>query len=1058
MVGLLAALCSISAFAQTNRTVTVKDEVGPIAGANVMIKGTTTGAMTDLDGVATLAAKDADVLQVSFIGYSTQEVTVGKKNAITVVLTVDSELLDETIVVGYGTQKKASLTSAISNINAEDITSTKQANLVSSLQGKVPGLNIKQNNGSPGWFDEGITLRGYGEPLVIIDGVARTGRSIKYWGYMPDDNSSSAALAELNPEDIESITVLKDASASIYGIGAQNGVILVTTKKGQIGKPSVTYSNTLTLGLPIGQPKEVDLATYMEIENEMYINSRLTPRFSEEEIALYRQGGKGYENHSWYDDVFKNHTFSQTHNLSVRGGNQQTQYYLSGNINRQDAIYRAENGDYNRYGLTGNFTANITENLSMTYQSSINANTHMLPNGNITQNAMYYALLSERFLPSTTENPDHYTYANGEKRNAVALLDPLVGGTQDTRTLSFRNNLDIKYKAPWLKGLDFQASAAYDYTDRKTKTLTFSFPVYDVDDSYYGQNPDKNSISESWSASSRYYGRVQANYRNTFGKHTVGATLAAEATLNTSRSINAGREYGDFYTHDIINQGTTDTQTNGGSRSSSATAGYVGRVNYDYQGKYLVEVMARYDGTYLYAPGHRWGLFPSYSLGWRVSDEPFFKRILPKVNNFKLRWSDGMTGQAQGSAYGYLPGYSAGTSYILTDGAATSGYSSSTTPQTLISWANVRMMDFGIDMEAWQGKLGATVDWFWREISGIASASTAIVPDFYGLSLPQVNQNKSENVGIDLTLSHRNHIGAFNYRVQLNANYARSRTTYDATEATRQYTSANNYYTSHTVGRWSEARSSNSYHWTDGNAQFTSMYDIATYPVKHGNYQNMIPGMYKIEDRNGNGVVDGNDVYYSFGEADSSTFGSTGAMYNPLQLGLVLSGSYKHLDFNMTFTATTLAHKKITLSGGTGYGFFKTFYEAYMDRWHLADGYTDPYDPQSQWVTGTFPALYYATSAYDGGPSTYRANQPYTYMDSSYLRLKSMEIGYTFERSFLQKIHVKSLRVYVNGSNLLTFCNKWVKPFDPERTNSSYLGVVGTPLMRNLAAGINLNF
>lgn len=779
----------------------------------------------------------------------------------------------------------------------------------------------------------------------------------------------------------------------------------------------------------------------------MMANNRKKPTYSEEEIALYRKGGEGYENHSWYDDMYKNHTFSQTHNLSIRGGNQQTQYYLSGNITNQDAIYRADTGDYNRYNLTGNFTANITENLQVTYQSQLSVTKQEWPYANSTQNAMYYALLSDRRTPSQSA-PGHYTDPNGEHRNPVALFDSEAAGSQIDNTVSVRNNLDAKLKIPAVKGLDVQASAAYDYTDRKNHLTFFHFPLYNVNDEQVSYNPDKNQMSESWSQSIRYYGRVQANYRNTFGKHTVGATLAAEATINTYKSLGAGREYGDFYTHDIIDQGMSSTATNSGSRSSSATAGYVGRVNYDYQGKYLVEVMARYDGTYLYAPGHRWGLFPSYSLGWRVSDEPFFKRILPKVNNFKLRWSDGKTGMAQGSAYNYYPAYTTSGSYIFTDGSSVTGYSSSSVPQTLISWADVRMMDFGFDVEAWQGKLGATVDWFWRETSGIASASTAVVPDFYGLGLPQVNQNKSENVGIDLTLSHRNHIGDFNYRVQFNATYARQRSTYDATEGTRQYSSANNYYTSHAVGRWSDARSATTYNWINGGEQFTSWADIADYPVKHGLYTDMLPGMYKLDDRNGNGVIDGNDVYYVWGEKNA-----------PLQLGLVLSGNWKNLDFNATFTSSILTHKQVSLSGGTGYGFFETFYENYMDRWHLADGYTDPFDPASQWTSGTFPALSLATSAYDGSSNaTYRANQPYNYMNSAFVRLKSVEVGYTFQRSFLQKIHVKSLRVYVNGSNLFTICNKFLKPYDPERNTSSYLGVAGNPLMRNFAAGINLNF
>ncbi len=1053
-LGLVLGASVLSAQNLTVKGTVLDAEKQPVIGAAVLQAGTTNGAACDVDGKFTITVPSGAELVVSAIGYETLTVKV-TSSTLNITLQEESTELEETVVVGYGTQKKASLTSSITNIQAEDITSTKQSDLISSLQGKVPGLQIRQNSGSVGWFDDDLSIRGFGEPLVIIDGVARQSRSRQYWGWVDNNSSSSAALAELNPEDIESITVLKDASASIYGLGAQNGVILVTTKKGQIGKPSVTYSNTLTFGVPTALPKEVDIATYMEVYNEMTLNNRSnsTITYSAEEIAKYRNGEPGYENFSWWDAVFKGHTFSHLHNLSVRGGNQQTTYYLSANYNKQDAIYRADTGDYNRFGFTGNVSTKITPNLTVSFQSQISATSQEMPPANTTQNAMYYALLTPRMIHATTrDNPDHYSVNVTEKRNAVALMTSSIAGSKKDNDVSFRNNLDVKYEAPFLKGLVLQASAAFDVVERKNSSLTKHFPLYD----YYTDvhtdvdwNPDKNQYSENWNTYTKYYGRLQANYNTTIARnHHIGATLAAEATLNQLRSISASREYGDFFTHDIISQGTSDTQTNSGSRSSSASAGYVGRINYDYKGKYLVEAMARYDGTYLYAPGHRWGFFPSYSLGWRVSEEKFFKSILPQVNNLKIRWSDGLTGYSQGSAYGYLVGFSQNGSFVYDDGAATTGYANHSPAQTIISWAKVRMMDVGVDFEVWRGLLGGSVDWFWRNTSGIAAASTATVPDMYGQSLPQENLNKSQNVGIDLSLSHRNHIKDFNYRVMFTATFSRNRSTYQASEASAIYTSAANYYASHMVGRWSNARSSSTYHWLSGNPQFTSWADIYDSNVYYGNMKQMLPGMYKIEDRNGDGVINSNDVYYTWSETNP-----------PLQFGLVLSGSWKGFDFNMTFNAATLVNKAVSLSGGMGYGFFTTFYQNYMDRWHTTETNADPFNPNTQWTAGYWPALALATSAYDTSSNvTYRANQPYDYVNGTYLRLKSVELGYTFQANFLQKAHIRSLRVYVNGTNLLTFCNKLLKPYDPERNQNSYLGVAGTPLMKNFSAGINLNF
>ena len=620
----LGALALSAATLLAQNPITVKGTVldpnkEPVIGAAVMQTGTTNGAATDLDGNYTLSVPMGADLTISAIGYETLQIKV-TSSTMNITLQEEASELEESVVVGYGTQKKASLTSAITNIQAEDITSTKQANLTSSLQGKVPGLMIRQESGAVGWFDDALSLRGYGAPLVIIDGVARGSRQRQYWGWAQDNNSSTAALAELNPEDIESITVLKDASASIYGLGAQNGVILVTTKKGQIGTPTINYSTTLTFGVPTALPKETDIATWMEMDNEMRRNKKGdSPRYSEELIAHYRNHDPGYEEFSWYDAIMKDHTFSQVHNFSVRGGNQQTQYYLSANYTNQDAIYRANTGDYNRYGLTANFTSKLTENLSLTFQTAINVTHQEMPPANTTQNAMYYGLLTERFYPAEV-SPGHYTYNVVEHRNAVALMVSDVAGSQTDNDIVFRNNLDLKYTAPFLKGLTLTASAAYDVTERHRHSVSKHFPLYDIDtDEIAGYNSDKNQVSENWNQFISYYGRVQANYDTRIGQdHHVGATFAAEARINKSSSLSGSREFGDFFTHDLLNQGTSSTATNGGDRSDNATAGYVGRLNYDYKGKYLVEVMARYDGNYRYAPGQRWNLFPSYSIGWRV--------------------------------------------------------------------------------------------------------------------------------------------------------------------------------------------------------------------------------------------------------------------------------------------------------------------------------------------------------------------------------------------------------------------------------------------------------
>ena len=1055
-VCLLAILYVTSAFAQQSVTVTVKDDVGPVPGASVFIKGTTTGDLTDIDGVVKFdSLKDTDVIVVSFIGYRTVEVTAGTRAKINVLLEVDSEQLEESVLVGYGQQKKASLTSAISTVKSEDIVSTKQTNLVSSLQGKVPGLQIRQQSGKPGAFDSALSLRGFGEPLVIIDGVART-ETVRdegwYQGY-GYRTSSTAAMSQLNPEDIESITVLKDASAAVYGLDAANGVILITTKKGQITKPSVNYSNNFSFAVPTAFPKDVDLATYMRLENEMLINSRKSPEYTEELIQHYENGDEGYVDTDWYDLITKDYVFNMTHNLSVRGGNQQTQYYISGNMTDDNSYFVTNAMSNKRLNFTGNVTSKITNELQVMFQSALTYSKTMGIGMVENQNIFYYAMASDRTVPAyVIGNEDHYTQGViGEARNALALIDRETSGYQDSYVLNSRNNLEVSYTPKWLKGLVISATGAYDINNMRIDALTRTYPLYHhITDEKMGDNQAEDQYSEQWTMNQKLYGRVQANFNRRFGDHNVGATVAGEMTKNIYHNINAARKYEDFYTYDIINQGVSSTATNGGSRSDDASAGYVVRASYDYKGKYLVDFSGRYDGTYIYAPGYRWGFFPAYSVGYRISEEPWFKKAMPWFNNLKFRWSDGKMGMRQGTAYAWQLGFTQSGSYIFEDGKGLNGYANSQVAETLLTWADVRSMDFGVDWDMWRGKFGGSIDWFWRRTTGIAGQSTNAVPDFYGLSLPQQNLNASENVGIDLQLSHQNNIGEFWYRIAGTATFTRYRTTYNETDKTTIYNSTNQYYTSHSTGRWSNARSATMYHWADG-TQFKNWDEINAHPVMHnmGNgHYDMLPGMYKIEDRNGDGVINGTDVYYTWGEGNA-----------PLQFGLILSGRYKGFDLNLSFAGSTLVHKAVSMSGGFGYGFFEKFYENYMDHYTLAEGYTDPFDPNSVWEEGYFPAIAKASGAYDAtSNATYRYNQPYNYINGSFLRLKSAELGWTLPAKWTNAIKIKSLRIYLSGTNLFTITNKLLKPYDPERAENNYMGVGGYPLMRTYSFGLNLNF
>ena len=1052
----LLSMLSVVAMAQNKRiTGKVTDQNGdPVVGAGVTQVGTTVGVVTDVDGSYTLSVPVGATINVEALGYDSTEFTVAaNRDVYDVTINETALALDETVVVGYGTQKKASLTSAISNIRSEDLESTKQADVVASLQGKVPGLLIRQKSGDAGDFNTDLSLRGYGNPLVVIDGVIRTApRRATPTNNTSYSNQGGQALAQLNPEDIESISVLKDASASIYGIGAENGVILVTTKQGTVGTPTIRYSNTLVYGVPTAIPEEVDIVSWLNYYNEMRANVGKTPKYSQELIQKFINGEEGYQDNKWYQTLLKDHTFQQTHSLSVSGGTQQTQYYLSGSFNQDKGLLNNDDLGYQKFTFQGNVTANITKDLKVVYQSSFNFSSRLGLANNANLNLYYKALDADRATPFTVVgDPTKWAYNDMVSgRNPVANVKG-ADGYDKTKMRSATNSIDFKYTAPFLKGLVLDLFGSYDRQTRNTSQLTLSFPLYDA---YTGDfrtnNKDTNQYDEYWNSMSTVYGKFQVNYAIQLAKHNITAMMAAEATKGWTQNAQASRLYGDFYTHDILSQGDKATATNDGNRSETSKAGYLGRITYDYAGKYLVEVMARYDGSYVYAHGYRWGFFPSYSVGWRVSEEPFFKNLLPWMNNFKLRWSDGLTGGAQGTAYAYLVGYNATNStYVFTPGSGMMGYSNSAAAETLISWRDVRMQDFGFDWEVNRGLIGGAVDWFWRKTSGIAAKSTNTTPDMYGLDLPQQNLNASQNVGIDLELSHRNKIKGVEYRVTATATYTRSRDTHIEAEKTAVYTSHENYYKNHTEGRWSNALGGAYYEWRGG--QFGSWGEIFDYPVVYSSSKamsDMLPGMYKIEDRDGNGIITSQDRYYSWKESNP-----------PLQFGMMLFLNYKGFDMSATFSGAALFHKDMTLAGGTGYGYSGTLFKHFEDHYRLADGYTDPRDPQSVWISGYYPALAPANNHYDTSSiSTYHYSQPYSWVDGKYLRLKSLELGYRLPSNLVKKIYLKSARIYLSGTNLLTFCDKLVKPWDPERNQSDWLGTYGSPLLKNYSFGVNITF
>ena len=961
----------------------------------------------------------------------------------------------DSVAVGYGARSRASLAQAVSVIRGGDITVTKQSDLLAALQGKVAGLLIRQKTGGAGDFNTDLSLRGYGEPLVIVDGLIRTAPRRSQENNLTYSNSSSAVLAQLNPEDIESITVLKDASAAIYGIGAENGVILITTKQGKAGAPSVRYSNRFSFGVPTALPDEVDILTWFSEANAMYANVGKDPVYSQTLIDHYKHGDKGYTDNRWYSQLYRNLSFEQNHQVSLDGGGDRTRYYLSASFSNDNGILNGPQLGYKSLSLLGNVTTDITKDLRLVWQSSLLWNKKTGLPQNADQNLFTRGLYSERFIPwQVPDNPSHWTYNPGtDGRNAVGAVNG-ANGYDKTGQYSFVNNLSATYSAPFLEGLRFQGQLAYEHQSRNTRQLTLAFPLYDAEtDGWVTNNKDDNYLTERWFRHQTLYGRLQADYTRSSGNHSFGAMLGTEAILGWEEELRGDRGYGDLIPMDILSMGIDTNEENRGTRSSSARVGYFARVNYDYGGRYLAEAAVRCDGSSLYARGHRWAVLPSYAVAWRISREEFFKHLLPFVSELKVRWSDGVSGGDQPAALQSQMRYlQTGSSYVFNDGTSLMGYSA-TVAEAFLSWTRTRMRDFGIDWEIREGLVGGSVDWFWRDRTGIAEWPDAVLPDMFGATLPPLNLNAMQNVGIDLALTHGMQLGDFRYRIAAAATFARARDTYISGEQDAVYSSAQDYYDNHTEGRWNNALNGKYYEW-NGKGQFTSWNDIFDYPVlystgsRKSNMSGMLPGMYKIDDRNGDGVITSADRYTSWKEG-----------MPPLQYGLTLFLDYKNFDFSAAFNGAALSHKSMQLSGGMGYGWSKTLFENHLDHYRLAEGYKDPLDPQSVWEPGYWPALAPATGAEDASSNaTYRYAQPYSWVNNAFFRLKSLEVGYTFPEVRVRKACLRSVRVYAGGTNLLTFCDPLAKVWDPETYQSSRRGASGAPLLRTFVLGTNIRF
>ncbi|MCE6989794.1 TonB-dependent receptor [Dyadobacter sp. CY323] len=996
-----------------------------LPGVNVLIKGTQQGTVTDVEGRYKLdVADDQSVLILSFVGYISQEIPVGNQTTIDVKLTPDNKALDEVVVVGYGTARKATLTGSVSTLKGEALSNIPSGNLSNSLAGKFSGLTVVTTSGQPGNDNSTLRIRGLNTlgnntPLIVVDGIQ--GRDFN----------------RLNPNDIDNITILKDASAAIYGSQAANGVILVTTKRGVSGKSEVSINVRQGMSSPTIIPKFADAATYAQTLNEIDLYAKRPARYSQEDIRLFADGTDPWlhPNTSWYDLIFRKSTPQTFVDASMRGGTENVKYYLSAAYSYQDGIFRKSANNYNQIGIRSNLDAKLNKYVNL----GVDLNFRQENRNNSTV-ALFDLLRYGMGRPNRVAFYGDYPASGYESGKNPGVVATDVTGYDKSIDYIFQSNTKLEIAIPGVEGLSLVGNAAFDKFIENQKTWRTPWMLYSWD----GLTMDSNNMPVVTGAMSGYStanldqsmidrnGLVLnglINYSRTLGRHHVKGMVGIERGSGKSMNFSAFRSYFASTLIDELFAGGDLDKTNTGSASNNARRNYFGRFNYDFSSKYLVELVFRYDGSYIFPEGKQYGFFPSISAGWIASDEAFWKDNLSFINTFKVRGSWGQTGNDRIDPYQFLASYgfdnsANGTQSQPKDSKNTTVFNGHEEVKFLkelrianpsITWEVASQTNLGVDMSLMNHKLDISADYFYNLRSNILCYRNASIPSTAGLTLPRENIGKVSNQGIEFDIFYTNSAGDFTYSIGLNGGYAKSKVIFwDESPNVPDYQRATgkpvntDLISNNSAGLFYEAI-----------GIFRDEEEIKNNP----HWLNARPGDIMFRDVNGDGKIDGLDRVRS----DKTT--------TPLfTSGLNFNLGYRGLYLNAGFQAAMGATRYHEIESGE-LGNFSM--EDLDGRWT-----PDNIDASKPRV-GNYRSEYWNQGA--TGPNTYWNR------NSDYLRLKNLEVGYKVPDAVSSKLGLKNCRIYYTGMNLLTFTA--LKTFDPETTSST-----GYPLNKVNSLGLSLSF
>lgn len=985
-----------------------------IIGANIVVKGTTNGTITDLNGHFSISDVSSNaVLVLSYIGYKDKEIHVNNQSDFKIVLNEDTQALEEVVVVGYGTQKKEVVTAAITSIGADDIAVSPSADVAAGLAGRLSGVIINTRSGEVGNEGTSIFVRGkstYGsntEPLYVVDGIART--------------EEDGILSRMDPNDIESISVLKDASAAIYGSRAANGVILITTKRGKTGlKPTINVSYNHSFAQPTRIVKMADAATYATARNWANITKGLEPTYTEEEIRKFADGSDplNYPNTDWYRTVQKTWTHQDKANLSLRGGSERVQYFMSGGFLNQGTPFN--NGfTYNRQiNVRSNLDAKVNDYIKISLDLSAKKLGRVLPrDGSVNGGSMYsHVALNLPTILAKYPGTDLAAPAR-DGDNPLVQTSGEAGETKTDRWL-FNSQANITIDIPWVKGLSLVGSFAYDFYQQKYKQFKNVAYVYNYDQATGEYSKiivptiSSPSLTVEEKRTENLTGNVRANYHNTFNEvHTIDAFFGFEESKAKSSMLKGYR--GNFASGVVpeLPFGDSNTQTNDGLWGETARINYFGRAMYDYDNKYMLQFQFRYDGSQNFPKGNRYGFFPGVSAGWTISREAFMSDI-NWLDNLKIRASWGQMGNDVVDAYQYmvLYGLTAGSVF---NGAQVSGLSQKRAPNPNITWEVSNSYDVGIESRFFGGQLSFEFDWFKSRRTNILSKRNASIPAFTGLSLPDENIGIAENQGIEFMIGHQKSVNKdFSYSISGNFTYAKNNVVFsDEAPMAEEYQKAEG----HPIGSSLRYKAIGIYSESD-------MAD-SNVPKRPGT----MAGDIKIWDANGDGEINSLDrIRQDLTDIPQIVYGvNLGITWKQFDLSLLFQGQAKVIN---TIQETWVDPS----SGGAGN----------LMQWWTEDMWT----PEN--TDGTKPRL--------GTPNKINGTT-FTNINAAFFKLKNAEIGYTLPVAVREKIGVANARVYLSGTNLFSFDHMRGMGIDPEATGSGYGGWALNP-QRLINLGVNVSF